>query len=85
MGAEIVRWFETQSQQQSRGEDGIGGSDASDTPETPSSEEKTPLTWEEAVALFDTIPGVNRKIAEDMLAEAVTLTFSAPCSKCSVP
>lgn len=62
MGAEIARWFETQSQQQSGGEGGIGSSDASDTPETP-------LTWEEAVRLLDTIPGVNRKIVEDMLAE----------------
>jgi len=69
IGAEIARWFETQSQQQSGGEGGIGGSDASDTPETPSSEEETPLTWEEAVALLDTIPGVDRKTAEDMLAE----------------
>jgi len=69
IGAEIARWFETQSQQQPGGEGGIGGSDASDIPETPSSEEETPLTWEEAVALLDTIPGVNRKTAEDMLAE----------------
>jgi len=69
IGAEIARWFDTQSQQQAGGEGGIGGSDASDTPETPFSEDETPLTWEEAVALLDTIPGVNRKTAENMLAE----------------
>ena len=27
------------------------------------------MTWEEAVALLDTMPGVDRKTAEDMLAE----------------
>jgi transposase len=68
MGAEIARWFETQSQQQSGGKGGTNGGDAPDAPETSASEE-TPLTWAEAVALLDTIPGVNRKIAEDMLAE----------------
>jgi hypothetical protein len=74
IGAEIARWFETQSQQQSRAEGGIGGSDASNTPETPCSDAETPLTWEEAVALLGTIPGVNRKTAEDMLAEISILT-----------
>jgi transposase len=69
IGAEIARWFETQSQQQTGAEGGTGGSDASDIPQTPSPDEETPLTWEEAVALLDTIPGVNRKTAEDMLAE----------------
>jgi transposase len=29
----------------------------------------TPLTWEEAVKLLDTIPGVNRRMAELLLAE----------------
>ena len=27
------------------------------------------MAWDEAIALLDTIPGVDRKIAEDMLAE----------------
>jgi transposase len=36
-------------------------------PETGESE--LPLTWNTAVALLDTIPGVNRRIAEVMLAE----------------
>lgn len=67
MGAEIARWFETQSQQQSGGKGGTSDSDTSDAPETP--EKQALLTWEEAVTLLDTIPGVNRKIAEDMLAE----------------
>jgi len=32
-------------------------------------ERKPPLTWLEAVALLDTIPGVNQRTAEKMLAE----------------
>ena len=32
-------------------------------------ESELPLTWNDAVALLDTIPGVNRRIAEVMLAE----------------
>jgi transposase len=32
-------------------------------------ESELPLTWEAAVALLDTIPGVDRRIAEVMLAE----------------
>ena len=32
-------------------------------------ESELPLTWDAAVALLDTIPGVNRRIAEVMLAE----------------
>jgi transposase len=32
-------------------------------------ERKPPLTWLEAVALLDTIPGVNRRTAEKMLGE----------------
>ena len=67
IGGEITRWFETQSQRP--GEVGNGSGSESDTPETAPSEEEAPLTWEEAVALLDTIPGVNRKTAEDMLAE----------------
>jgi transposase len=34
-----------------------------------SDESELPLTWNSAVALLDTIPGVNRRIAEVMLAE----------------
>ena len=32
-------------------------------------ESELPLTWDAAVALLDTIPGINRRIAEVMLAE----------------
>lgn len=32
-------------------------------------ETKAPLTWTEAIALLDTIPGVNQRTAEKMLAE----------------
>ena len=38
--------------------------------ETPATDElELPLTWNSAVALLDTIPGVNRRVAEVMLAE----------------
>ena len=38
--------------------------------ETPVADEsELPLTWNAAVALLDTIPGVNRRVAEVMLAE----------------
>jgi transposase len=38
--------------------------------ETPVADEsELPLTWNTAVALLDTIPGINRRIAEVMLAE----------------
>ena len=64
IGAEIARWFETRSQRPG-GRGGVGTNSESDVP----ADEETPLTWEEAVALLDTMPGVNRKTAEDMLAE----------------
>jgi transposase len=67
IGAEIARWFETQSQGS-----GIGGSSASDEssiaePSAPNQE--SPLTWAEAIDLLDTIPGVDLRMAENMLAE----------------
>lgn len=68
ISAEIVRWFETQS----RGLDGIGGSSTGnelDSTDPSSSDQESPLTWEEAIDLLDTIPGINRKTAENMLAE----------------
>jgi transposase len=64
IGAEIARWFEMQSQR-AGGKGDVGTNNESDTP----ADEEAPLTWEEAVALLDTIPGVDRKTAEDMLAE----------------
>ena len=68
ISGEIARWFEMQSQRPG-GESGISTNSESATPETPPPDEDAPLTWDEAVALLDTIPGVNRKTAEDMLAE----------------
>jgi transposase len=64
IGAEIARWFETQSQRPD-GKGGVGANSESDT----AADKETPLTWNEAVDLLVTIPGVNRKTAEDMLAE----------------
>jgi transposase len=32
-------------------------------------EKKEPLTWNKAVALLDTVPGINQRAAEDILAE----------------
>jgi transposase len=68
ISGEIARWFGTQSQRPG-GESGISTNGESVTPETPPPDEDAPLTWDEAVALLDTIPGVNRKTAEDMRAE----------------
>jgi transposase len=68
IGAEIARWFEMQSQQPG-GKGGVNTNGESDTPGTPPVDEETPLTWDEAITLLDTIPGVDRKTAEDMLAE----------------
>jgi transposase len=68
ISAEIARWIETQSQDS-------GGRKVSSTDPESNFEERSvpdqesPLTWAEAVALLDTIPGVNRRIAENMLAE----------------
>jgi transposase len=39
------------------------------TESTPADQAKDPLTWKEAVALLDTIPGVNQRTAEVILAE----------------
>ena len=68
ISGEIARWFETQSRGH-RADGNVGTANASSTPETPSPDQQARLTWDEAVALLDTIPGVNRKTAEDMLAE----------------
>jgi len=68
ISAEIVRWFERQGQDPG-GAGGIDPHSEPDRPEPPSSAAEEPLTWEQAVALLDTIPGIDRRIAEDMLAE----------------
>jgi len=36
---------------------------------SPGGEQKAPLTWDKAVTLLDTIPGINQRAAEDILAE----------------
>jgi transposase len=67
MSDEIGRQLEAMSRQLDLSEPG--------TPEGPKpqdiapDEPKTALTWTEAVALLDTIPGVNQRTAEVMLAE----------------
>jgi transposase len=68
IGAEIARWFETQSQGFGRIGDLGTDSESGDT-EPLSPDQEPPLTWEEAIDLLDTIPGIDRKTAEDMLAE----------------
>jgi transposase len=66
ISVEIARRLEAMSQPphpptQHSGDDAI---------ETPNSDaELPPLTWSEAVELLDTIPGVDRKVAEVILAE----------------
>jgi len=67
IGAEIARWFETQSR-----DSGIGGpsaGDESEAAESSSLDQESALTWAEAIDLLDTIPGVDLRMAENMLAE----------------
>jgi transposase len=45
------------------------GSPADDQETSPGERDDEPLTWEAAVALLDTIPGVDRRTAEVILAE----------------
>jgi len=68
ISAEIAQQIETMSQS---GQDGGGQilDDRGSIEETSSDEQTAPLTWAEAVALLDTIPGVNQRTAEVMLAE----------------
>jgi transposase len=70
MGAEIAQRIETMSQSPTGGGDtSPGGSNRGSVEETVSDNQETPLTWAEAVTLLDTIPGVDRRTAEVMLAE----------------
>ena len=68
MSAEIAQQIETMSRS---GQDGDGKilDDRGSVEETSSDEQTASLTWTEAVALLDTIPGVNQRTAEVMLAE----------------
>lgn len=45
------------------------GNDVAAGKSGPNDDGEPPLTWSEAVALLDTIPGVDQKVAEVMLAE----------------
>jgi transposase len=66
ISAEIGRQLEAMSQPPDRLEPGTGqGAEEGSI----TGEGELPLTWLEAVALLDTIPGVDRRTAEKMLAE----------------
>jgi transposase len=67
ISAEIEQQLERMSWPDKPAEPGAGGGTEEETPAADESE--LPLTWNTAVALLDTIPGVNRRIAEVMLAE----------------
>jgi transposase len=67
MSAEIGRQLERMSQPPSH--DGSATAPASPHSDNASSADLPPLSWTEAVALLDTIPGVDERIAEVMLAE----------------
>jgi transposase len=58
---ESMTWTDGPSEPGANAEEGVE-SRATD-------ESELPLTWNTAVALLDTIPGVNRRVAEVMLAE----------------
>jgi transposase len=66
ISAEIGRQLEAMSRPPDGSEPGMG--ESTDEGSIPG-ESKPPLTWLEAVALLDTIPGVNQRTAEKMLAE----------------
>jgi transposase len=63
----IEQQLESMSWPDEPAEPGADENTEEDSPATDKSE--LPLTWNAAVALLDTIPGVNRRIAEVMLAE----------------
>jgi transposase len=67
LSAEIEQQLERMSWPDKPGDPGASTGEGELTPETDESE--LPLTWNEAVALLDTIPGVDRRIAEVILAE----------------
>lgn len=61
IGAAIARQVEELSQGASGDADDAAPPDGPDTP--------APVTWEQAVDLLDTVPGIDRQIAEMLLAE----------------
>jgi transposase len=67
ISAEIARRIEAMSQVP---QPAAFGADRDGTnAETNSDQQQPPLTWSEAVTLLDTMPGINRKTAEVILAE----------------
>jgi transposase len=67
ISAEIEQQLESMSWPDKPSEPDAGEGTEEESPVAGESE--LPLTWNTAVALLDTIPGVNRRIAEVMLAE----------------
>jgi len=67
MSAEIGRQLERMSQPPTA--DGSANSDQPNQLDSSASAEQPPLSWTEAVALLDTIPGVDERVAQVMLAE----------------
>lgn len=68
LSAEIVRQVESMSDP-ATGNTGADVSTGETERSTESNEIEELLTFEEAVALLDTVPGINRRAAEDILAE----------------
>ena len=67
ISAEIARRIEAMSQALLPATSETDG--AGTNAETNSDQQEPPLTWSEAVTLLDTIPGIDRKTAEVILAE----------------
>lgn len=67
MSAEIGEQLERMSWPDKPSQPGADEGSEEETQSTDTSE--LPLTWNDAVALLDTIPGVDRRIAEKILAE----------------
>ena len=67
LSIEIGRQLESMSWPDEPAEPGVGPDTEEGT--RVADESELPLTWDAAVALLDTIPGVDRRIAEVMLAE----------------
>jgi transposase len=65
LSIEIGRQLESMSWPDEPAEPGAGTEEGTQVTD----ESELPLTWDAAVALLDTIPGVDRRIAEVMLAE----------------
>jgi transposase len=69
LSAEIVRQVESMSDPTITDAAGSGMSTGETEGSMESDGKQGPLTFEEAVELLDTVPGINRRAAEDILAE----------------